>query len=129
MEELLHLVTLYMWTMVKKCARHNIGIRRIATDDGGFLLQLLFTIAVISVGIFVQLNFLQWSIVALLSSVFLFIGFYRSAAHLLTIHDDSISINQGIRIKAMSNLLVTLTAGITFFTYLMIFMPKINELL
>lgn len=115
--------------MVKQCARHNIGIRRIATDDRGFLLQLLFTIAVISAGIFVQLNFLQWSIVALLSSVFLFIGFYRSAAHLLTIYDDSISLNQGIRIKAMSNLLVTFTAGITFFTYLMIFMPKINELL
>lgn len=115
--------------MVKKCARHNIGIMRITTDDRGFLLQLLFTIAVISAGIFVQLNILQWSIVALLSSVFLFSGFYRSAAHLLTIYDDSISLNQGIRIKAMSNLLLTLTAGVTFFTYLMIFMPKINALL
>lgn len=115
--------------MVKKCARHHIGIRRIATDDGGFLLQLLFTIVVISAGIFVELNFLQWSVVALVSSAFLFMGFYRSAARLLTIYDDSISLGQGIRIRAMSNLLVTFTAGIAFFTYLMVFMPKINELL
>ena len=35
--------------MVKKCARFNIGLRRIATDDGSFLLQVLFTLAVISV--------------------------------------------------------------------------------
>jgi len=115
--------------MVKKCARHNIGIRRIVTDDGGFLLQLLFTIAVISAGIFFHLNFLQWSVVALVSTAFLFIGFYRSAARLLTIYDDNISLGQGIRIRAMSNMLVVFTAGIAFFSYLMIFMPKINELL
>jgi hypothetical protein len=115
--------------MVKKCARHNIGIRRIATDDGGFLLQLLFTVAVISAGIFVQLNIFQWSVVALVSSTFLFMGFYRSAARLLTIYDDNISLGEGIRIRAMSNLLVVLTAGISFFTYLVIFMPRINELL
>jgi hypothetical protein len=116
-------------TMVKKCARHNIGIRRIATDDGGFLLQLLFMIAVISAGIFFQLDFLQWSVVAMVSTAFLFMGFYRSAARLLTIYDDNISLVQGIRIRAMSNLLVVFTAGIAFFSYLMIFMPKINELL
>ena len=115
--------------MVKKCARYNIGIRRIATDDGSFLLQLLFTIAVISTGIFLHLNVLQWTAVALLSSIFLFTGFYRSAAHLLASYDDSITWDQAVRIKAMSNLVVTFTAGITFFSFLMIFVPKINQLL
>jgi len=115
--------------MVKKCARFNIGLRRIATDDGSFLLQVLFTLAVISAGIFLRLDMLQWTVVALLSSFFLFTGFYRSAAHLITSYDDSITWNQAVRIKAMSNIVVTFTAGITFFTFLMIFMPKINQLL
>ena len=115
--------------MVKKCARYNIGIRRITTDDGSFLLHMLFTIAVISAGIFLRLSVSQWAIVAILSSGLLLTGFYRSAAHVLTIYDDSISLNQAVRIKAMSNILVTFTAGITFFSYLMIFMPKINQLL
>jgi len=115
--------------MVKKCARYNIGLRKIATDDGGFLLQMLFTIVVISAGILLRLNVLQWTAVGLLSSVFLFAGFYRSAARLLTIYDDSISFDQAVRIKAMSNIVVAFTAGFTFFSYLMIFMPKINQLL
>jgi len=115
--------------MVRKCARYNIGLRRITTDDGSFLLLMLFTIAVISAGIIFRLNVLQWAVVAILSSFLLFTGFYRSAAHVLTIYDESISLNQAVRIKAISNVLVTFTAGITFFTYLMIFMPKINQLL
>jgi len=115
--------------MVKKCARYNIGLRRIATDDGSILLQMLMTIAVVSAGIFLQLNVLQWTIVALLTTVFLFTGFYRSAAHLLTSYDDSITLDQAVRIKAMSNILVTITAGITFFSYLLVFIPKINQLL
>jgi hypothetical protein len=115
--------------MVKKCARYNIGLRRITTDDGSFLLHMLFTVAVISAGIIFRLNVLQWAVVAVLSPFLLFTGFYRSAAHVLTIYDDSISLNQAKQIKALSNVLVTFTAGITFFTYLMIFMPKINQLL
>jgi len=115
--------------MVKKCARYNIGLRRIATDDGSFLLQLLFTIAVISAGILLRLNVMQWTLVALLSFVLLTTGFYRSAAHLLTSHDDSISRDQAVRIKAMSNIIVIIAGGITFFSYLMIFVPKITQLL
>ena len=115
--------------MVKRCASHNIGLRKIATDDGGLLLQGLYTAAVILAGIYVHLNVLQWTIVALLAVVFLSTGIYRSAAYLLTRHDHSISTGQAIRIKALSNILMTFTAGISFFTYLMIFMPKINQLL
>ncbi len=114
--------------MKKKCASHNIGFRRIATDDGGLLLLLLFIIAVISAGLFVELNFLQWTIVAALSTIFITIGIYRSAANQLIIYDRSISSGQAVRIKALSNILMAFTAGISFFTYLMIFMPKINQL-
>jgi diacylglycerol kinase len=115
--------------MVKKCARHNIGLRKIFTDDGGILLQLLFTAAVISAGIFLELNFLQWAIVGILSLSLLAMGLYRGAAKLLTLYDQSISLEQGIRIRAMGNILVAFTSGIAFFTYLIIFMPKINSLI
>jgi len=115
--------------MVKKCARYKIGLRKIFTDDGGIILPLLFTIAVISAGIFLKLSILQWTIVSILSLALLTIGMYRSAANLLTIYDQSISLDQGVRIRAMGNVLVAFTTGISFFTYLIIFMPKINTLL
>ena len=115
--------------MVKKCARHNIGLRKIFTDDGGLLLQLLFTVAVISAGIFLKLNILQWAIISILSLALLTMGLYRSAAKLLTLYDQEISLDQGIRIRAMGNVLVAFTTGIAFFTYLIIFMPKINTLI
>ena len=76
-----------------------------------------------------QLNILQWIFVAVLTSGFLIAGIYRSAAHLLTLYDDDISLDQAVRIKAMSNILVMVTAGFTLFSYLLIFMPKINVLL
>ena len=115
--------------MVKKCARHKIGLRKIFADDGGIILPLLFTVAVISAGIFLKLNILQWTIVSILSLALLTMGIYRSAANLLTIYDQSISLDQGVRIRAMGNVLVAITTGISFFTYLIIFMPKINTLL
>jgi len=115
--------------MVKKCATHNIGLRKVFTEDGGILLQLLFTTAVISAGIFLKLNFLQWTIVCILSLALLVMGLYRSAARLLTLYDQSISLDQGIRIRAMGNILLVIASGVTFFTYLIIFMPKINTLI
>ena len=93
------------------------------------MFQLLLTVIVILSGIFFQLNVVQWTLVALLSTVFLLTGFYRNAAHLVAIYDDTITGGQAKRIKAMSNIIVIFTAGFTFFSYLMIFMPKVNQLL
>jgi hypothetical protein len=118
-----------LWTMVKKCARYNIGLGKIATDKSGFLILVFFTLIVVSAGILLDLNLVQWGIVALSSSIFLFTGFYRSAAHILTRFDQSMSTGQAVRLKAMSNFMLTITAGISFFTYLIVFMPKINQLL
>ena len=115
--------------MVKKCARYNIGFKKIATDDGSVLLQLFLTVAVVSAGIYLHLNVLQWMFVAVLTSIFVFTGIYRSAAHLLTNYDDDITLDQAVRIKALSNIIVMVTAGFTLFSYLIIFVPKINTLL
>ena len=115
--------------MVRKCASHNIGFGKIATEDGGFLLQLLFSVAVISIGIFVELNVLQWTTVLVLTLIFLFIGIYRSATNLVISHDNTITFDQAHRLKAMSNMLLAFMTGVSFFTYLLIFIPKINQLL
>ena len=115
--------------MVKKCRHYNIGIGKIATEDRSFLLQIVVTLIVVLAGILLELNVIQWGMIAMLTSVFLFTGFYRNAAHLVTIYDDNITRDQAVRIKAMSNLIVVVTAGINFFAYLIIFMPKINQLI
>ena len=115
--------------MVKKCARYNIGVRKLLTDDGSIVLMILFTLGIIFSGIFLNLNGLQWVIVGIISTILLSIGIYRSAAILLLNHDRSISSGQAIRIRAMSNVLMLITGGISFFAYLIIFMPKINQLL
>ena len=115
--------------MVKKCARYNIGLGKIATDKSGFLILVFFTLIVVSAGVLVELNLVQWGIVALSSFIFLSTGFYRSAAHILTRFDLTMSISQAARLKVMSNFMLTITAGISFFTYLIVFMPKINQLL
>lgn len=115
--------------MVKKCTTYNIGFRRIITDDGSVLLLMLLTVAVVTAGIILGLNFLQWVFVGLLTSIFLLTGIYRSAAHLLAFYDDDISLDQAVRIKAMSNIVVVITAGFTLFSYLIIFVPKINMLM
>lgn len=115
--------------MIERCNRHNIGLRKILTENGGVLLQMLITISVIVAGISLELGILQWMFVILTSSVFLFISVYRSAAMLLLNVDRNVSSNQAIRVKAMSNTILAITGGITFFTYLLVFMPSINQLL
>jgi len=115
--------------MVKKCARYNIGLGKIATDKSGFLILVFFTLILVSAGILVELNVIQWGIVALSSFIFLSTGFYRSAAHILTRFDLTMSVGQAVRLKAMSNFMLTITAGISFFTCLIVFMPNINQLL
>ncbi len=115
--------------MVKKCATYNIGIRKLFTKDGSLGLMLLLTMGIVFMGIFLNLSGLQWVIVGIVTAILLSIGIYRSAAILLLNHDHSISSGQAIRIRAMSNFLMLITAGISFFAYLIIFMPKINQLL
>jgi len=114
--------------MIKKCTKYNIGVRKIMLDDGAVLFQLLFTVAIVFISIFLQMNTLQWVIILLVSLAFLFTGIFRSAAKLLITYDEDMNQVQAIRVRAMSTGLMAFTAGITFFTFLLLFMPKINQL-
>ena len=105
------------------------GLRKVFTNDPELHVQLFFTIPIVAGGIILHLNAVQWILVVLVTALFLVAGVCRTAAMLQTKNDASLSPFQVTRIKAMGNTLLTLTAGISLFTYLLVFVPKIIQLL
>jgi diacylglycerol kinase len=105
------------------------GLRKVFFSDLELHIQLFAVIPIVAGGIILHLNVVQWILVILVTALFLVAGICRSAAFLQVKNDLSLSTNQVNRIKAMGNTLVTLTAGISFFTYLLIYVPKIIQLL
>lgn len=104
------------------------GLRKIFVSDPSVTIQLLLTILVVSGGIVLQLNAIQWVLVLTVTSLFVVAGIFRGAALLQVKSDSSISSFQASRIKCMGNILLTITAGISLFTYMMVFIPKIVQL-
>ncbi len=105
------------------------GLRKVFVSDPGLTLQLLLTLGLIAGGIALHLSALQWTLVAFVTLLFLGAGMFRRAALLQINRDHSISPFQASRIKCMGNAIVTITAGISFLTYIMVFVPKITPLL
>lgn len=105
------------------------GLRKLVTTDPGLILQLLFIIPVFIGGIVLHLNAIQWVLVLFVTLMFLVAGIFRGAALQQIKHDSSLSDYQISRIKCMGNALVTITAGISLFTYMMVFIPRITLLL
>jgi hypothetical protein len=106
------------------------GLRKVFFNDLELHLQLFAVIPIVAGGIILQLNVVQWFLVILVTALFLAAGVCRTAA-MLQIRQDDVSLSpvQVTRIRALGNTLVTITAGISFFTYLLIFVPKIIQLL
>ncbi|MEN8201059.1 MAG: diacylglycerol kinase [Bacteroidota bacterium] len=105
------------------------GLRKVFMNDAELHVQLFFTIPIVAGGIILHLNAVQWFLVSLVTLLFLVVGIFRTASMLQIKNNSSLSTFQVTRIKAMGNTLVTLTAGISFFTYLLVFVPKIIQLL
>ena len=91
--------------------------------------QLFFIIPVIAGGIILNLSAIQWFLVLLVSGLFIGAGICRTASMLQVKKDPSLTPFHVTRIKAMGNALLTITAGISLFTYLLVFVPKIIDLL
>jgi len=109
--------------------RISSGLRKVFTNDLELHLQLFAIIPIVAGGIILHLNAVQWFLVILVTALFLGAGVCRTAAMMQIRNDNSLSVFQITRIKAMGNILVTITAGISFFTYLLVFAPKIIQLL
>jgi diacylglycerol kinase len=108
-------------------ALRNTGsaIKKIFAADPAMAAQLCLTIPIIATGIALQMNALQWILVAFVTILFLMAGIFRTAALLQTRHDKSLTPFHVNRIRCMGNAIVTLTAGLSLITYLLIFVPLI----
>ena len=105
------------------------GLRKIFVTDPGLPLQLLLTIPIVAAGVVLHINAIQWILLLVVTVVFLVAGIFRTASLIQVKNDSSLSPFHVSRIKCMGNAIVTITAGISLFTYMMIFVPKITPLL
>ena len=105
------------------------GLRKVFSSDPGLILQVLLTIPIIIGGIVLQLNVIQWVLILIVTLLFLMAGVFRTASLLQIKNDTSVTPFHVTRIKCMGNALVTITAGISLFTYMMVFVPRITQLL
>ena len=105
------------------------GLRKVFASDPGLNLQLFLSIPVIAGGIVLHLNTIQWVLILFVTLLFLVAGIFRRAALLQIKNSPTLSDFHESRIRCMGNAIVALTAGISMLTYLMIFVPKITQLL
>jgi len=105
------------------------ALARITSQDPGLVLQLLLTLPVITGGILFHLNVIQWILVGFVTLLYLGACVMRTASLLQIKHDNSLSTFQISRIKCMGNALLTITAGLSLITYLLVFVPAIMQLI
>lgn len=105
------------------------SLQSVFAKDPELHVQLFFIITVIAGGFILNLNAIQWFLVILVSTLFIGAGIARTASMLQVKKDPSMTPFHVTRIKAMGNALLTITAGISLFTYMLIFVPKIIDLL
>jgi diacylglycerol kinase len=107
----------------------GLGLRKLLTTDPALTAQILLVIPLIAGGVALGLNAIQWILVSVVTLVFLMAGVFRGAALQQVRRDDSLSSFQVSRIKCMGNALITITAGLSLLTYLMVFVPRIIQIL
>jgi hypothetical protein len=105
------------------------SLHTVFAKDPELHVQLFFIIPVIAGGIILNLNVIQWFLVILVSTLFIGAGIARTASMLQVKKDPSLTPFHVTRIKAMGNALLTISAGISLFTYMLVFVPKIIDLL
>ncbi len=101
----------------------------ILKHDPSLVLQLLLTLPVIFGGILLHLNAVQWILVGFVTFLYLGAVVMRTAAILQTKVDSSLTLFHIRRIKAMGNAILSITAGISMITYMLVFVPLILPLI
>jgi hypothetical protein len=105
------------------------ALKKIFAADYGLLLQFLLIIPLVGASVVFHLNIIQWVLVLAVTLLFLICGVFRTASLLQIKRDPSLSAFQISRIKCMGNAIITVTAGLSLFTYMMVFIPKILPLI
>ena len=104
------------------------AFRSILRHDPSLILQLLLTLPVIFGGVLLHLNVTQWILVGFVTLLYLAAFAMRTAALIQISHDPSLTLFHISRIKAMGNGILSITAGASLITYMVIFVPLIMQL-
>jgi len=105
------------------------GLRKVYSSDPGLSLQLLLIVPILAAGIAMQINALQWVLITLVTLIFIAAGIFRTASLIQISNDNSQPSFHVSRIKSMGTTLLLITGGISLFTYMMVFVPMITQLL
>lgn len=89
-------------------------------------MQLFLTIPIIAACTAFGLTPGQWFIVVLVTLVYLVASMFRSASLQQIALQPDLTPFQVSRIKCMGNAMVTITAGLSLLTYMLVFIPKIG---
>jgi len=98
-------------------------------NDPALHLHSLLVLPVIFGGILLHLNAIQWALVAFVTILYLVACVMRTAAFIQINIDSSLTPFHARRIKIMGNAIVTITAGLSLLTYMLVFVPVILELI
>ena len=101
------------------------AIKKVFASDPALAAQLFMLLPLAAAGIVFQITAIQWFLVLLVSFISLVCGVFRAAAILQSKRDVRLSDFHINRIKTMGNSLVAISAGISFLTYLLVFIPAI----
>jgi len=104
------------------------GLKKVFVSDPGLMLQLGLTSIVVAAGVALGLSAIQWVLISMVTFLFLVAGIMRTASILQIRQEESMSTYQASRIRLMGNAIVAVTAGISFMTYLLVFVPRLSQL-
>lgn len=104
------------------------ALKSILRQDPSLVLQLLLTLPVIFGGILLHLNAVQWILVSFVTLLYLLAFIMRTAALLQIRADSSLTPFHVSRIKSMGNAILTITAGVSLITYMLVFVPCILQM-
>ena len=102
------------------------GLRKVFAGDPLLILQVLLVLPIVTAGILLHINAVQWLLVGFVTFLFIVASVFRTAALLQVDHDSSLSEFHVTRIRLMGTAIVVITSGIALFTCMMVFVPKIT---
>lgn len=103
------------------------ALKSILRNDPGIVLQFLLVLPIVTAGVLFNLNAIQWVLVSFVTLIYLAAVIMRTAALLQIRHDNTMDAFRVSRIKCMGNAILTVTAGLSLLTYLLVFIPVIGQ--
>lgn len=105
------------------------ALRKIFFQDRALAFQTILIPLLAASGIALHFTVIQWSLLVFVTLMFLVAGIFRRAALLQVEQDESYSTFQIARIRSMGNAIVAVAGGILMLTYLLIYVPRLTQML